>query len=97
MMNSSISLLLSRLALRKATSIPCRELVFNMMVADITRKSPIKITKKWLTHGEGGAGEGDVNWLMMLVKYNLCLEEATQVMGYCPLQYTHTRADPLSV
>ena len=93
-MNTTISHPLSTLSSRQTTYKSCQALTFNMLIADITRRPPIKLTNRWLVYAEKGK-EAARKWLKMLTYYSSCFDDAVSKMGYCPLQYSNTLSDSL--
>ena len=94
LMNTTISRPLSTLSSRQTTYKSCQALTFNILIADITRRPPIKLTNRWLVYAEKGK-EATRKWLKMLTYYSSCFDNAVSKMGYCPLQYSNTLSDSL--
>lgn len=92
LMNTTLLRPPSLLTAHQPTHTTCCAFVLNMLVADITRRAPLKVTSHWLAQPKREEADS-THWLRMLTDYKFCFDEASSIMGYCPLQHSHIRAD----
>ncbi|XP_076437900.1 exostosin-1a-like [Babylonia areolata] len=77
----------------------CHDILFNFLVAHVTRRPPIKVTqrKQFRESAPGGADSQAARWSAQqrFAQRQRCVEEFVSVFGYMPLVSSLMRLDPL--
>lgn len=74
----------------------CEDIAFNMLVAHLTRKPPLKATSKWSFGRTAGSSDEAASISLKPEHYeerSRCIQYFVSIYGYNPLLYSQFRAD----